>query len=186
MRLFTALDPPSPVRTQCAALQDALQGGLSLPARWTHPEQFHVTIRFLGETDPDRAHRYKMALSRVDIPAARCVPYGLDVLPSRRTPRVVILGLERTASLRTLYQAVSDALEAEGLSSEDRTYRPHLTLARLDDPDPERVHKALRAIQDAAVDTFQADTLILYESTRTPDGAVHNRRASVGLRRPSS
>lgn len=186
MRLFTALDPPPRVRSRCAALQDALRDPLSAPARWTNPEQFHVTIRFLGATEPEQARRYKRALSQLEAPAARCVPYGLDVLPSRRTPRVVILGLERTETLLTLYDAVSDALEAEGLASEDRPYRPHLTLARLDDPDPERVHNALKAIDDAAIDPFRADTLFLYESTRTPEGAVHEQRASIGLNLPSS
>jgi 2'-5' RNA ligase len=82
----------------------------------------------------------------------------------------------------TLYHAVSDTLEAEGLAPEDRTYRPHVTLARLDDR-PESVHAFLQENDDLSLPSFTSEALHLYESTLTPDGAVHERRASVALRR---
>ena len=181
MRLFTALDPPADVQDRCTELQNAL----SLPARWTPPSQFHITIRFVGDTEPGPAQQYEAALSKIQAPAAHCVPYGLDALPSRLTPRVIVVGLKRTDSLLALHAAVSEALETEGLAPEDRTYRPHLTLARLDDPNPERVHNALQTSDAPVPDPFWADTVSLYESTLTADGAVHKQRTSFPLASPA-
>jgi 2'-5' RNA ligase len=182
VRLFTALNPPPEVRDACTELQEAL----SLPtARWSSPGQLHITIRFLGDTEPERAQQYEAALSEIHTTAAHCKPYGLDVLPSRRSPRVIVLGFKRTDSLLALHTAVSEALETAGLAPEDRTYRPHLTLARLDDPDPEHVHNSLETCAAPLPDPFWADTMHLYESTLTADGAVHEQRASFGLAAPA-
>lgn len=177
MRLFTAIDIPDSLRNVLSTLQSES----TLPARWKDPEQFHVTLRFIGEVNDTQALRHKEALTEVDAPPVRCEPYGLDVLPSRRSPRVVMLGLERTDSMMALYEAVSTALEAEGLDPEDRTYRPHVTLGRLDDVDPETVHDFLRAHEDRAFSAFEVDRFLLYESTLTPDGAVHETQAIYPL-----
>jgi len=179
MRLFTAVDPPDSVREQCAALQAPNK----LDARWTSPEQFHVTIRFIGDADEEQAGAYKEALARMDAPSVMCRPYGLDVLPSRRNPRVLIVGLKRTDTLMALYKTVSNALEEEGLAPEDRTYRPHITLARMDDASPETVHGFLNFHTAPSVDSFRVDTLSLYESILTKQGAVHEQRAAVSLGR---
>lgn len=177
MRLFTALNLPDDVRSTIAALRAPDQ----LDARWTDPDQYHITLRFIGEVDADTAARYQAALASIDAPEAECTPYGLDVLPSRRNPSVLIVGLERTESLLSTYRAVSNALESEGLDPEERTYRPHVTLARLDDLSPETVHTFLDAHDASNLPSFHTEYAHLYESTLTPDGAVHERRASFEL-----
>ncbi|MFB6248775.1 MAG: RNA 2',3'-cyclic phosphodiesterase [Salinibacter sp.] len=180
MRLFTALDPPDALRTQAARLR----APGALDARWSSPDQYHVTLRFLGEVDPDRAARYTAALGRVGGPPPECRPYGLDVLPSRRHPSVLILGLDRTDTLLALYESVSTHLEAEGLDPEERRYRPHVTLARLGDVSAEAVHRFLDRHEAGALPSFRPDHFHLYESTLTPNGAVHERRSSYPLTEP--
>jgi len=177
MRLFTAIDLPDGLRNELAAVQTPS----ALDARWADPDQFHVTLRFIGDADPDEARRYEEALAGVTESPVRCTPYGLDVLPSRRSPRVLMLGLERTESLLSLYEAVEEALHAEGVPAEDREYRPHVTLARLDDSPPEAAHAYLRTRDLSDVPAFEADRFILYESTPTADGAVHEPRAVFPL-----
>jgi len=177
MRLFTVVDVPDSLREALSAFQD--EGDLDV--RWTSPEQFHVTLRFIGDVDEERARQYEAALSGVEVPPAQCIPYGLDVLPSRRSPRVLMLGLERTGSIMTLYEAVSDVLGSEGLKPEGRTYRPHVTIARLDDARRESVHAFLQAHEERSYDPFEADQFILYESTLTPEGALHEPVAAYEL-----
>ena len=177
MRLFTAIDLPDGFREEVASLQ----APSALDARWTDPEQFHVTLRFIGDAGPEQAARYEQALADMTAPAARCKPYGLDVLPSRRSPRVLVLGLERTESLLALYTSVSDALEREGLSPADRDYTPHITLARVEDAAPETVHAVLRTLDVQSFPAFQADRFVLYKSTLTSTGAVHDPRAIYSL-----
>lgn len=177
MRLFTAIDLPDDIRTRFADLQAPDQ----LDAQWSPPHQFHVTIRFIGDTEPEQAARYEDALSEVEAPVVKCSPYGLDVFPNRRNPRVLILGLERSDALMTLYRSVSHALEAEGLDPEDRDYHPHVTLGRLNHVSAATVHDFLDAHRDLSLPSFVADTFILYESTLTADGAVHEKRATIAL-----
>jgi 2'-5' RNA ligase len=177
MRLFTALDPPDPLRAQVAQLR----APGALDARWLPPAQYHVTLRFVGETDPERVAGLEAALAQVDAPPPACHPYGLDVLPSRRHPSVLVVGLDRTDSLLALYEAISAALEAEGVDPEERRYRPHLTLARLDDVAAEAVHRFLDRHDAGDLPAFRPDQFHLYESTLTPDGAVHERRAAYAL-----
>lgn len=177
MRLFTAFDVPEAVRTSLASLQD--EG--TLGARWTSPRQFHVTLRFIGEATEQKAKDFEDTLSDIEAAPVRCEPYGLDVLPSRQSPSVLMLGLERTDALLALYQDVSEALEAHGLAPEERAYRPHVTIARLDDPKPEAVHSFLRSYDDFSLEPFTIDSFHLYESTLTPEGAIHDRRATFPL-----
>jgi 2'-5' RNA ligase len=177
MRLFTAIDVTETLVDTLAALQ----APETLDAQWSNPDQFHITLRFMGDASEQEATRYAEALSTVGTPPVRCAPYGIDVLPFRRSPRVLILGLERTDSLVTLYEAVSDALRAEGLEPEDRTYRPHVTLARLDDVDREPVHRVLRRHEDRSFPSFEADHFVLYESSLTPEGAIHDPQATYSL-----
>jgi 2'-5' RNA ligase len=177
MRLFTALDLPRAVRERYADLQ----APEALDARWSSPDQFHVTVRFIGDVPVDQAERYESALSTLDAPPVECIPYGLDVLPSRHNPSVLVVGLERTPSLLSVYQAVSTALETEGLGPESRSYRPHVTLARLGNLPASTVHAFLKERTHVSLPSFSVDALHLYESTLTSDGAVHERRASFRL-----
>lgn len=183
MRLFTAFDPPDALRDRIASFCDAAASDVpadGVDVRWTAPATYHVTVRFIGEVDDDAAARYASALESVDVPAFTARPYGLDVLPARRRPRVLVVGLELTDDLRALYDAVSDALEGEGLEAESRRFRPHLTLGRFQDADPHAVHHFLRA-RSAPCDPFDVTAVHLYQSTLQPDGAVHDRRRTYRL-----
>lgn len=177
MRLFTAIDIPETLRDDLSDLQESE----ALAVRWSDPEQFHVTLRFIGSVSEERTVRYEEALADVNGAPVQCEPYSLDVLPSRRSPRVLMLGLERTDSMMALYDAVSETLEAEGLDPEHRKYRPHVTIGRLDDAAPDAVQDYLRAHEKDTFSPFEADRFVLYESTLTQEGAIHEPRATYPL-----
>jgi 2'-5' RNA ligase len=177
MRLFTALDVPPSVRARLSELQSSE----ALAPRWTPPGQFHITVRFIGDTSREQAEQYGQALTQVDAAPVECIPYGLDVLPSRHNPSVIVVGLERTDELMELYRTVSRALERTGLAPESRSYRPHITLARLNEDSAAAVHRTLDAHADVSLSAFNAHALHLYESTVTHEGAVHERRQTVSL-----
>lgn len=178
MRLFTAIDPTDEVRQQLRSIQAESE----LSVRWSTPEQFHVTIRFIGEVDESQAHDYDAALDSLNVGSVECEPYGFDVLPSRRSPRVLTLGLERTDEIMELYKQVSKILESEGLAPEDRKYKPHITVARLDHGDRDAVHEFLQSHKQESFPTFSANELVLYESTLTPDGAIHEPFATYPVK----
>lgn len=172
MRLFAAFDVPDSVRDVLAGVRADLAGGPVSP-RWSSPDLYHCSLRFVGEVDRETASRYRQALHAVDAPAFTVDLYGLDVLPGHRTPRVLVVGISPSPALRRLYQNVSAVLEAEGLPPEERSYRPHITLGRFENPNPKTVHALLRRERGRTFPSFDVSAFHLFESTLTPDGAVH-------------
>lgn len=190
MRLFTAFDVPEDLRGAYARVEDLARAwkrdeadGEGFDARWQPPEQYHCTLRFIGEVGDETAQSYRAALQEVARSTFECEPYGLDVLPGRRNPRVLIAGLHLSDPLKRLYEEVSEVLESRGLDPEDRSYKPHVTLARFNDAPRESVHAFLRAHDDLSLPSFSVSEFHLFESTLTPDGAVHDIRDTYPLRR---
>lgn len=178
MRLFAALPVPPRVRTTLSDVQDPSFQTI----RWIPPERYHVTLCFLGASSPDDAARYQKALRTVSAPHARCAVHGLDVLPGRRRPRVLVAGLDRTPSLMRVHTAVNDALASAGASTDDRRFRPHITLGRVrDSVDPAAFHRALRGHPGLGAITFHASAVHLYESIPVDGGVRYESRASVPL-----
>lgn len=178
-RLFTALDLPDEALDALRTFRD--NQDLPVRTRWTPMENHHITLRFIGDVDEDRAEAIETVLSEVRAQPFSVDPLGLGVLPSRRKPRVLTVRVDPTERLRSLYRGLQDVLAAVDVEREERTFRPHITLARLKDATPERLYAALREIEGPQLDSFSADRYYLYESTLTPDGAVHTVRATYPL-----
>ena len=189
MRLFTALDLPDAMRDACATHADRLRdafSGSEISVRWTDPVTYHTTIRFIGECSEHEVETYTQALEEeltdVSLPGnagAELKPFGPGVLPTRLSPRVLMVGLQQTRSIATLYKTVTTVLEGAGLDEADHSFRPHVTLARLDNkPDPEKVHHILRKIDPVDIATATVAHLTLFKSETTSDGVRHE-----GLRR---
>lgn len=178
-RLFTAIDPPTATIERLRTFCDAQD--VPFEARWTPPSNYHITLRFIGEVDAGQADALDAALARVEAAPFTVAPIGLNVLPSRRSPRVLMVAIEASAALQALYEAVSDALAEEGVARESRSYRPHLTIARLKNADPADVHRFLRNAPSLDLDPFLIHRFTLYESTLQPDGAVHTARRAYAL-----
>lgn len=175
-RLFTALDVPAAAHDRLQTLTtDAFE------ARWTPPEKYHVTLRFIGEVTDERAQAIAEALRDVEAAPVTLRPRGLTTFPSRRKPRVLVVSFEKTPALSSLYRAVEEALEAVDVPPEERTYHPHLTIARLKGARPEAVHTYLRAQKRLELDPLPVEQFHLYESALRPEGALHQKRLSVDL-----
>lgn len=132
MRLFLGF-PPARAAREIYSLCQRLELPDSLPLRWVPPENWHITLVFLGDV-PERA------LGRLDAAVApiieSCPPVStslsqLEWFPSPLKPRMLTLRVDATAELMALQSEVAAALHREGFHSERRAYRPHLTLARL-------------------------------------------------------
>jgi 2'-5' RNA ligase len=183
MRLFTAFDPSDELRDALSEVR-SWTGDVPLSVRWSDPAQYHCTLRFIGEVERAEAEALRSALREVDRPGFRAEPHGLTALPGRRNPRVLVVALDLSSPLRRLYRAVTSALQEEGIDPEKRSYRPHITLGRFDDPDREVVHRFLKRHREASFPAFPVSGFHLYESTLTPSGAVHDIVESYDLTPP--
>src|ERR1017187_8799658 len=96
LRLFVAIPMPEAVRNEITGIQQELQR-LVPPAavRWTKPEQFHLTFRFLGNVPLERVAALQEAVNAVcrGSPALRLRAQGVGFFPNTRSPRVIWAGV---------------------------------------------------------------------------------------------
>ena len=170
-RLFVAVPlPPEPLAA-CQALIDGVRHGPygDVP-RWVHMANLHLTVRFLGETPPELTPDAALAVGDAlgDSHAFDVVLAGAGSFPAGRKPRALWLGIEQgAAELGALADALDPALEPLGWPRDDRPYRPHLTVARLDRSSISSSEVIAAELRAAAADwrtSFRADRVVCYRS----------------------
>jgi RNA 2',3'-cyclic 3'-phosphodiesterase len=184
VRLFAAVDIPDRAKE---AVVDAIEPWRDrLPkGRWVPPENWHVTVKFLGRTWPrlvDWVHE------RCRHAAAAVRPFrlgleGLGVFPSPGRARVLWAGLgDLDGGLRAL-AAAAEAELAKEFPTEKRPFSAHLTVARFNPPVPLREHA--EELSRATIDTqlFRVGELVLYRSHLSPRGARYEPLERFPLRR---
>lgn len=160
-RLFVAVWPPEPVAAALAALDVRPEPGV----RPVAPENWHVTLRFLGDTDPDTVIE---RLAGADLPPA-CAVLGPAVERLGRNALVVpVSGVDELAA--KIRETTADL----GQPAQPR-FRGHLTVARTRRDAPSA---AIGTPFDAA---FDVGEIALVDSRLTPDGARYTTRAVLSL-----
>ena len=146
MRLFVAVWPPEDALAEVAELVDRVRP-LAPELRWALPEQWHLTLAFLGEVAEDALPELSRRLERA---ARRHEAMTLSLAGGGRFGDRVLWTRVQGArdQLRQLAASAAAAARRTGIAVEDRPYRPHLTLARA------RTRADLRPLV-AALDSFQ-------------------------------
>ncbi|NBB88129.1 MAG: RNA 2',3'-cyclic phosphodiesterase [Bacteroidetes bacterium] len=176
-RLFIALDPSDAQREALIQLRTD-----AFPARWTPPGQYHLTLRFLGDTTPDRASVLEEALA--DLAAAPCPieGSGLGTFPSLRAPRVLYACVNAAPALMELQGQVDALCERLGFPAERHSFTPHLTVARLRKAEPATVYRFIRSHTDWSYPPHLATTMTLYKSSLRAERALHSPVTHIPLR----
>jgi 2'-5' RNA ligase len=180
LRLFVAVDVPEPVK---AGLADAVTPYRErIPgARWTRPDGWHVTLKFLGGTWPRLVEEVRAAVAGA---AGDAHPFEsrlteLGVFPSRRRARVVWAGLlDPDRRLARIANDLDERL-ADHFVPERRELTPHLTLARLAPPRDLSEFAPDLVGTEVASAPFRLDQLVLYRSHLSPRGATYEALESV-------
>jgi len=175
-RLFVAIDLPDDHKVRLAGLRDE-----AVPGRWTRSEQYHLTLRFIGEVDEEHAAEIEHALTDVHAGAFSLRGRGLGVFPSMRKPRVVFAALDPAPALMDLQDKIEQTCRTLGLDAEKKPFRPHVTLARLRRANPRTVRAFLRTHESFTLAPFPVAHYVLYESILRPEGALHRKRAVLTL-----
>jgi RNA 2',3'-cyclic 3'-phosphodiesterase len=131
MRLFVALNLPKKERDRISRSARPLREA-GFPVRWVDSEQYHVTLKFLGDVHPDRVERVQGALEHAAAatPAFDVELGGFGAFPTLRRPRVLWLGADPSPALRCLKQDIEWALAECGFAREMRAFHPHITIGR--------------------------------------------------------
>jgi len=133
------------LRREISALASALPS-----VRWVHVASLHLTLAFLGDLDDERlasAHEATQATAQQSAPFALTLD-RLGTFGPPHAPRVIWAGVGgEVASLRRVQSFLADELDQRGFPSQEHSFSPHLTLARIKDrlPAPE-----LTALQQRA------------------------------------
>lgn len=156
MRLFLAVRPPEDVVAELMSLRRKDQRGV----RFVRPEQWHVTLRFLGDADIDEVEH---AMEHVALPPATAeLGPAVDVL-GERVLVVPVRGLE------PLGAAIVAATRHLGEPPPRRRSADHLTLARL-----QRGTRPPPAFGALVSGRFEVDEVELVRSRLDPAGARHD------------
>lgn len=173
-RLFTALEIPSEVGQSIAQLRGGLPG-----ARWIEPENYHLTLRFIGDIDDALAEEIADLLSRVERPAFDLRIDGLDSFGGNR-PRAVVAAVPAVAQLVELQADHERIMQRVGLQP-DRKYRPHVTLARLRETSSRQVADFLSIRQPFRSSPFSVLRFVLYSSRTAVGGGPYVVEAGYPL-----
>lgn len=167
-RLFVAIDPPLDIRERLIMLCCGLPN-----ARWTIPEQLHLTLTFIGEVSGSVFLDIREALAGISGPVMTLRLQGVGFFPPRGQPRIVWAGLEKNEPLQVLQRKITTRLFQLGLELENRKFSPHITLARLQQTSATKVGKYLESNSLFQSAPFIIDHFTLYSSILGRKGATH-------------
>ena len=182
MRLFVALDTPPEVREALRETMERLRPE-ARGAKWVKPEGMHITLKFIGHVNDEKADAIRAALRAVHSADPVDMRFrGLGFFPNERRPRVLWCGVKASANLAELAANVEQALAPLGIEREARAFAPHLTLARLGEGGD--FAKLVRTVSELIAREFgsaRETEFHLYESKLKPSGAEYRRVESYGF-----
>jgi 2'-5' RNA ligase len=176
-RLFTALEIPRHVADSLSMMRGGLPG-----ARWIDPENYHLTLRFIGDVD-DALARDIAGLLRAQ---RRPFEIRLDGLTSfgGRKPRALVASATPVGALLELQAEHERLLQRMGLEPEGRKYTPHVTLARLRDSSSWQVADYLSACGHYRSAAFEVSRFVLFSSRSSVGGGPYVVEAAYPLTAP--
>jgi 2'-5' RNA ligase len=177
LRLFVGVGFPPELKLQLSILCLGIPG-----AKWVDPGNFHLTLRFIGETDEAVAADIDDALARIRARRFNLQLAGTGVFGGDK-PRSLWVGVERTAELVALRDKIEQALVRVGLAPEPRKFSPHVTLARLHKPMLDTLSGFLAAHAQFRAAPHPVEGFSLIASFQTKAGSVYEDQADYPLQR---
>ena len=176
IRLFIAVDIPDDIRILICNMGGTIPGARAVPT-----DQLHLTLKFLGDTDPGLLPDIRESLATI-----ACAPFtmclkGVGHFPPRGTPRVLWAGIEPAGEVIALRNQVEKTLAAIGIARDSRKFSAHVTLARLKDSPLNRVTRFLAGNSLFETPGFTVNEFHLYSSSLSTRGAVHTVQGTFSL-----
>lgn len=166
-RLFTAVEIPPVIAMQLSLLRGGLHG-----ARWIDAENYHLTLRFIGDIDDRTADEVADALDRVARRPFTVALSGLDCF-SGRGPHSLFARAEPSPALVELQAEHERIIQRLGLPPEGRRFTPHVTLARLRGTSAAEVASWLAMRGDVRLPPFEVSRFVLLSSRASTGGGPY-------------
>jgi len=175
-RTFIAIEIPAAVKLK--DLLELLRVDLREDRiRWVDPEILHITLSFIGDTSEQQVNYISEQLEKIGSGYSSMDLHfkELGVFPNLRKPRVFWIGMERNDLLENLQGEIEVMLRDYGISRENRSFSPHLTIARIkwiDDID--KLKYWLQKYKGETIQKTKIGEVVYYESKLTANGPVYN------------
>lgn len=190
IRAFIALPLPPSLPAKLEDQTRPLRQALGRPlVRWTPTGNMHLTVKFLGETPQSQIPALAQALDQAvgSRHSFSLRIHGLGVFPNISRPRVIWVGVEVTAALSALQQAVEAAAGQIGCAADRRPFAPHLTLGRVNEractaADRRLIRRVIESATPIDLGTIKITVVHLYRSTLKSTGAVYRVLHSCPLK----
>jgi 2'-5' RNA ligase len=174
-RLFTGIEIPGQIAQGLSLLRGGLPG-----ARWIDPENYHLTLRFIGDVDGDIGRDVMQILGGVRRSPFQIVLDRLDQFGGKK-PRAVFAAANPIPALLELQAEHERLLQRIGLPPEQRKYAPHVTLARLRDSSAHQVAEYLSSRGPFRSPPFPVDRFVLFSSRASTGGGPYVVEAAYPL-----
>ncbi len=174
-RLFTGLEIPAALGDELALLRGGLPG-----ARWIDPENYHVTLRFIGDVDDETAQEISWLLGKVRRGDFELRLDGLQSFGGKK-PRAVVAAVAPSQSVMELQAEHERLMQRAGLDPEGRKYTPHVTLARMRETSSFEIAEYLSARAAFRSPPFTVSRFVLFSSRASVGGGPYVVEAAYPL-----
>jgi len=189
IRSFIAIELPQETKSALSRLQEKLKSKGNILVRWVDPGNIHLTLKFLGDINPEITGRITSILED----AVRSTPpfsielSGLGVFPNKKRVNIIWVGLGgELEKLGHLQKRIDTGLMQLGFTPEAKPFTTHLTLARVRDyvrPDDRMVLGNL--IEGTSFEQkceINVNTIFLIKSQLTQEGPIYTKISSITLK----
>ncbi|MTI60639.1 MAG: RNA 2',3'-cyclic phosphodiesterase [Firmicutes bacterium] len=187
MRLFVAIKLPALLRDNLCRQLDILKKEINTGLKWVEKDHYHITLRFLGEVKGDKIFDIKKAIDIVaqGTPIAPLLFKGSGAFPYPDYPKIFYLRVKKGENyLKIIHHKLEDELVKIGFKREDRSYTPHITLARSRrNTDMKRLSCDIKGLMNREffVGEMTLEKISLIKSELKSDGPVYQDIYSVSL-----
>ena len=188
LRCFIAIEIPEAIKKAIISSIDSLKKS-GADVKWVSPENIHITLQFLGETEEARIPSIKEALDKILLPYS---PFyikiaGVGCFPDARRPRVIWVGTEESQPVINLQGDIARGMAKFGYREEERNFTPHLTIGRVkSNRNTRELSRKMDEIKAASFSGFEVQNITLMKSELKPSGPIYYSLAEIPFGRRSN
>ncbi|RFT16066.1 MAG: 2'-5' RNA ligase [Candidatus Saccharicenans subterraneus] len=173
MRTFIAIDLSQEIKNRLTAAVKQLKP-LATGIKWVAPENYHLTLKFMGEVAESRIEDIKAILDNLSgkYQKFNLVARGTGSFPPGQSRmRVIWVGLEAGPELFSIQAELEEALSQQGFEKEERPFSPHLTIGRAREPQrQDRLKAELDRLGQQEFGSMEVKEIELFQSILRPEG----------------
>jgi RNA 2',3'-cyclic 3'-phosphodiesterase len=181
LRCFIAIEIPEAIRGAIVGSIDSLKES-GADVKWVSPENIHITLQFLGETEETRIPLIKKALNKILLTYS---PFyikiaGVGCFPDARRPRVIWVGTEGSQPVINLHGDIARGMAGLVYLEEERSFTPHLTIGRVkSNRNVRELLSKIDEIKEVRFSDFEVRNITLMKSELRPSGPIYSSLAEI-------